>query len=71
MGRDPIGRALCPTHMGYPTCTLGLDGSGDAAADGSDAAGVVVLAVVGAGGVGKPQAIGKFVVRHMTREGER
>lgn len=66
----PIGRALRPTDMGCPTCVFGPDGSADAAADGSDAAGVVALAVAGAGGAGKPPAIRKFVVCRVTREGE-
>ncbi len=71
MVSDPIGRALRSTDMVCPTCVFGPDGSADAAADGSDAAGVVVLAVAEAGGAGKPPTIGKVVVRRLTREGER
>ena len=40
----------------------GADGSADGVADGSDAAGAAVLAVVVAGGAGKPPAIRKSVV---------
>ena len=71
MVRHPIGRVLGLTGMDCPTFLFGADGSADAAADGLDAAGVVVLAVAGAGDAGKPPATGEFVVRRTMREGER
>ena len=62
MVRHPIGRALDPTDMARLTSLSGADGSADGVADGSDAAGAAVLAVVVAGGAGKPPAIRKSLV---------
>ena len=67
MVRRPIRRALDPTDMGRLTSLSGADGSADGVADGSDAAGAAVLAVVVAGGTGKPPAIRNLLARVVWR----